>query len=190
VIYTSGSSGVPKGVEITHANLANLVRWHADTFAVTPQDRVSHLLGLGFDAAVLEIWAHLCAGATLCFPIAGEQSSPELIQKWILNDRLTIGIVPAVLGARLMAIEWPATTALRLLVTGGDKLLSGPPARQPFEVVKNYGPTDCTVVSTWAALRPGAEGIPPIGLPIERASVYLLDEHVADAYPLPPNNFA
>ena len=35
-------------------------------FDVTPQDRASHLLGLGFDAAVLEIWAHLCAGATLC----------------------------------------------------------------------------------------------------------------------------
>ena len=56
VIYTSGSTGVPKGVEITHANLGHLIRWHRDTFRVTRQDRASHLAGLGFDAAVWEIF--------------------------------------------------------------------------------------------------------------------------------------
>lgn len=185
VIYTSGSSGVPKGVEITHASLANLIRWHGDAFAVTPQDRVSHLLGLGFDAAVLEVWAHLCAGATLCLPNEGVQLSPNLIQKWMVNAGVTIGIVPAVLGSRLMAMEWPATSALRLLVTGGDALLSGPPAHLPFEVVNNYGPTECTVVTTWASLKPSDQGVPPIGLPISGARVYLLDE---DGGPVPDGN--
>ena len=66
VIYTSGSTGVPKGVEITHANLAHLIRWHGEAFRVTRQDRASHLAGLGFDAAVWEIWPNLTAGATLC----------------------------------------------------------------------------------------------------------------------------
>ena len=183
VIYTSGSTGVPKGVEITHANLSHLIRWHRDTFGITRQDRASHLLGLGFDAAVLEIWAHLCAGATLCLADDTVRSSPELIQQWIVRERVTIGLVPAVLGARLMAMAWPATTALRLLVTGGDALHRGPDAQLPFEVVNNYGPTECTVVSTWAVLKPGADGAPPIGLPIAGASVYLLDEqgeHVPD----------
>lgn len=177
VIYTSGSTGVPKGVEITHANLANLIKWHRDAFAVSSRDRVSHLLGLGFDAAVLEIWAHLCSGATLCFIEDEVQSSPELIQEWMVRERVTIGIVPAVLGAHLMAMEWPATTALRLLVTGGDALRIGPSAQLPFEVVNNYGPTECTVVSTWAKLKPGAEGVPPIGFPIDGATVSLLNEH-------------
>src|ERR1700691_2411711 len=45
VIYTSGTTGVPKGVEITHANLANVIRWYRGAFQVTPQDRASHLLG-------------------------------------------------------------------------------------------------------------------------------------------------
>lgn len=175
VIYTSGSTGVPKGVEITHANLSHLIGWHRDTFRVTPQDRASHLLGLGFDAAVLEIWAHLCGGATLCLADDAVRSSPELLQQWMVHERVTIGIVPAVLGARLMAMEWPATTALRLLVTGGDALRHGPPVQLPFEVVNNYGPTECTIVSTWAVLKPGADGAPPIGSPIAGASVYLLD---------------
>ncbi len=176
VIYTSGSTGVPKGVEITHANLAHLVHWHRNAFNVTRRDRVSHLLGLGFDAAVLEIWPHLCAGATLCLADDESRSSPELIQQWMVRERVTVGIVPAVLGARLIAMAWPATTALRLLITGGDVLHHGPAAHLPFEVVNNYGPTECTVVSTWALLRPGAEGAPPIGLPIAGASIYLLNE--------------
>ena len=52
----------------------------------------------------------------------------------------------------------------------------GPAAHLPFEVVNSYGPTECTVVSTWALLKPGAEGAPPIGLPIAGASIYLLNE--------------
>ena len=59
VIYTSGSTGVPKGVEITHANLAHLTRWHWEAFKVTRHDRASHLAGLGFDAAVWEVWPNL-----------------------------------------------------------------------------------------------------------------------------------
>lgn len=176
VIYTSGSTGTPKGVEITHANLAHLIQWQRNTFNVTRQDRVSHLLGLGFDAAVLELWPHLCGGATLCLADDSVRSSAELIQHWMVRERVTIGIVPAVLGVRLISMAWPATTALRLLITGGDALPYGPAAHLPFEVVNNYGPTECTVVSTWAVLQPGAEGTPPIGLPITGASIYLLSE--------------
>jgi acyl-coenzyme A synthetase/AMP-(fatty) acid ligase/aryl carrier-like protein len=175
VIYTSGSTGLPKGVEITHANLANVVRWHREACNVTSHDRASHLLGLGFDAAALEIWAHLCAGATLCLPDEMERSSPELIQTWMIRERVTISLVPAVLGARLMTLEWPSESALRTLIIGGEALLHGPPAQLPFKVVNHYGPTECTVVTTWATLTPGSDEVPPIGCPIDGATVYLLD---------------
>src|ERR1700722_8814010 len=66
VIYTSGSTGDPKGVEITHANLSHLIRWHRNAFKVTRQDRVSHLAGLGFDAAAWELWPNLAAGTVVC----------------------------------------------------------------------------------------------------------------------------
>jgi amino acid adenylation domain-containing protein len=176
VIYTSGSTGVPKGVEITHANLAHLVRWHRDTFGVNRHDRASHLAGLGFDAAVWEIWPNLCSGATVCLAEDSVRSSPALIQEWMIRERVTIGFVPTVHAAPMLTMEWPAETALRLLLTGGDRLYHGPPDGLPFEVVNNYGPTECTVVATSAVLKPESNGIPPIGRSISGTSIYILDE--------------
>jgi amino acid adenylation domain-containing protein len=176
VIYTSGSTGVPKGVEITHANLNHLSRWHQHTFNVTQQDRASHLAGLGFDAAVWEIWPNLAAGATLCLAEESVRLSPRLIQQWMIRERVTIGFVPTVHAAPMMAMEWPATTSLRFLLTGGDTLPYAPTAHLPFEVVNNYGPTECTVVATSHVLKTRPYGAPPIGRPITGASLYLLDE--------------
>jgi amino acid adenylation domain-containing protein len=176
VIYTSGSTGVPKGVEITHANLAHLIRWHWEAFKVTPHDRASHLAGLGFDAAVWEIWPSLTAGATLCIIDDDLRSSPELIQRWMVQERVTIGFVPTVHARPMMALAWPAETELRLLLTGGDALHHSPPAGLPFDVVNNYGPTECTVVATSCLIKPESPGVPPIGHAIAGATVYLLDE--------------
>lgn len=176
VIYTSGSTGVPKGVEITHANLNHLVRWHREAFNVTQQDRASHLAGLGFDAAVWEIWPNLSAGATVCLADDELRSSPDLIQQWMIRERVTIGFVPTVHVPRMMAMEWPSTTALRFLLTGGDILHHGPSVQLPFDIVNNYGPTECTVVATSGVVKPGASGTPAIGSPIIGAGVYLLNE--------------
>ena len=176
VIYTSGSTGVPKGVEITHANLSHLMRWHRETFKVTREDRASHLAGLGFDAAVWEIWPHLAAGATVCLAEDEVRSSPELLQQWIIRERVTIAFVPTVHAAPMMAMEWPSTTALRVLLTGGEVLHHGPAVKLPFDVVNNYGPTECTVVATSTVVKPGSQGMPAIGLPILGASVYVLNE--------------
>ncbi len=186
VIYTSGSTGTPKGVEITHSNLAHLVRWHRDAFGVTRQDRASHLMGLGFDAAVMEIWPHLCAGATLCLADEEVRASPDLMLEWMIRERVTIGLIPAVAGERLITMAWPEKTALRVLIIGGDVLHYGPARQLPFDVINNYGPTECTVAATWSVLKPGAAGTPPIGRPITGTSVYLLDERgepVADGEP-------
>jgi amino acid adenylation domain-containing protein len=177
VIYTSGSTGVPKGVEITHANLAHLIRWHRNSFEVTPQDRASHLAGLGFDAAAWEIWPNLAAGATVCLTDDVVRSSPGLLLQWIVRERVTVAFVPTVHAARMIEMEWPATTALRLLLTGGDVLHRSPAVQLPFDVVNNYGPTECTVVSTSTVLKPGSRGTPPIGCPITGTSIYLLNEH-------------
>jgi amino acid adenylation domain-containing protein len=177
VIYTSGSTGVPKGVEITHANLGKFIQWHRDTIRVTRQDRASHLAGLGFDAAVWEIWPNLAAGATVCLADDVVRSSPELMQQWMIQERVTIAFVPTVHATPMIAMEWPSTTALRLLLTGGDVLHQAPAVQLPFDVVNNYGPTECTVVATSSVLKPGSRGAPSIGRPIAGTSVYLLNEH-------------
>jgi amino acid adenylation domain-containing protein len=178
VIYTSGSTGVPKGVEITHANLANLISWHNRVFQVTHADHASHLAGLGFDASVWETWPYLASGASLQLANSETLTSPEQLRCWLVKSGITIGFVPTPLAERIIDTPWPEATKLRVLLTGGDTLHTRPIAGLPFTLVNNYGPTECTVVATWTAVpsRQAHAGLPAIGAPIHNTQVYIVDE--------------
>jgi len=180
VIYTSGSTGQPKGVEITHESLLNLVNWHRDEFGVTPQDQASHLASVGFDAAVWEVWPYLAAGASLHLPDEAIRTCPELLRDWLVEKQITISFLPAALAERVMILDWPAHTALRFLLTGADTLRRYPSVNTPFEVVNNYGPTECTVVTTSGRVRieTSANRLPNIGHPISNTRVHILDENL------------
>jgi amino acid adenylation domain-containing protein len=182
VIYTSGSTGTPKGVEVTHANLRHLVRWHQEAFSLTPDDRSTLLANVGFDAAVWELWPYLCAGATLFVPEPEIVRQPEELRDYVMQHDINILFAPTLLAEALLQVSWPADASLRTLLTGGDALRSYPPPGLPFVLVNNYGPAECTVVSTSGALAPAGEGVgvPSIGWPIEGAQVYLLDEALED----------
>ncbi len=186
VIYTSGSTGTPKGVEVTHANLMNLITWHLEAFSVTEDDRASHIAGLGFDAAVWEIWPYLAAGATIQLPGPMDElirSSPAHLLRWLHDGHITHSFVPTALAEPLIQSDWPATTLLRYLLTGGDALRRNPLPGLPFAVFNNYGPTECTVVATFGLIEPEGPVPPPIGRAIRGASVYVLDE---DRQPVAP----
>lgn len=178
VIYTSGSTGRPKGVEITHANLAHLVDWHNAEFGVTSDDRASQVAGLGFDAAVWEMWPPLVAGAALHVADDRTHRSPQLLQDWLVDRQITVAFAPTLLAEQLMAAEWPECTALRTLLTGAERLNRRPLPGLPFTVVNNYGPTECTVVATSGTVAPEGDhpGAPSIGRPIPGTLALLLDE--------------
>ncbi len=184
VIYTSGSTGRPKGVEVTHGNLLNLIFWHRRFFDITSADRASHLAGIAFDAAVWEIWPHLTAGATLVLADENARHSAEALRYWLIRERITIGFVPTVLAEPLLAHDWPSGTALRYLLTGGDKLHRGPSPSFSVPVVNNYGPTECTVVATSGTVVPAGGDLhaPAIGTPIAHTKIYILDN---DQHPVP-----
>ncbi len=176
VIYTSGSTGRPKGVEISHANLCNLIDWHQSAFHVTASDRASQVAGLGFDAAVWEIWPHLTAGASLHFADEMTRRSPQALRDWIVAEQITISFVPTVLAEQMLHAKWPHNTSLRFLLTGADTLHRRPSEHVPFVVVNNYGPTECTVVATSGTVSSSAEGAPTIGRAIANTSAFILDE--------------
>jgi len=113
VIYTSGSTGAPKGVEITQGNLLNLVNWHCRTFVLSGDDRTSFVAGLGFDAAIWEIWPCLSAGASLCIPDEMERLSPEFLRRWLVDQEITVAFVPTPLVGPMISAPWPPNTALR-----------------------------------------------------------------------------
>ena len=177
VIYTSGSTGTPKGVEITHGNLLNLIDWHISAFRTTSNDRATLLASPGFDASVWEIWPALCSGASLHIPDERTRLSPESLRDWLVSEGVTISFAPTPIAQRLMFLNWPAETRLRLLLTGADVLQKYPPPGLPFAVINNYGPTECAVVATSGQLSPEQpqEMPPSIGKPISNTMIRILD---------------
>jgi len=180
VIYTSGSTGQPKGVEITRAGLENLISWHLRAFQVTAKDRASLLASVGFDAAVWELWPYLAAGASVHIPNEAARNQVDLLRDWLIEEKITISFVATPLAELLIQCAWPASTALRTLLTGADTLHRRPPAGLPFTLVNNYGPTECTVVATSGVVAPaGAEAKQPsIGRAIDNTQIHILDEQM------------
>ncbi|HKH45556.1 MAG TPA: amino acid adenylation domain-containing protein, partial [Thermoanaerobaculia bacterium] len=178
LIYTSGSTGVPKGAEMCHAGLANLVAWHRATYGVTQEDRATLVAGVGFDASVWEMWPYLTAGASVWIPSPETVASPPDLLAWIAQQRITLAFLPTPLAEAALAAPLPEGLALRALLTGGDRLLTRPPAEARFELVNHYGPTEGTVVSTAGRVASGEHRVPPIGRPIAGVRVEILDREL------------
>jgi amino acid adenylation domain-containing protein len=179
IIYTSGSTGQPKGVELIHSGLSNLVRWHHRAFQVTAADRASAQATLGFDAAVWELWAYLTIGASLHLPEDSLRNDANGLRDWMVSRKITISFAATAMAERLMRLEWPSEGSMRYLLTGADTLRTYPSARLPFVLVNNYGPTECTVVTTSGVVPAGstASEAPSIGRVIDGAELYILDEN-------------
>ncbi|MFL5538214.1 MAG: amino acid adenylation domain-containing protein, partial [Longimicrobiaceae bacterium] len=175
VVYTSGSTGRPKGVQIEHRALANLCGWHAAAFGVTAEDRATLLAGVGFDASVWETWPYLCRGAGVHVVPDGVRTDPAALRDWLVDRRITVSFLPTPLAEGVLPLAWPAGTALRAMLAGGDRLRSRPSPSLPFVLVNNYGPTENTVVATSGAVPAEGEGAPAIGRPTGNTASYVLD---------------
>ncbi|MDF0732238.1 amino acid adenylation domain-containing protein, partial [Pseudomonas entomophila] len=179
VVYTSGSTGQPKGVMVEHRTLANLVHWHCDAFALGAGSHASSVAGFGFDAMAWETWPALCAGAVLHLPPAtlGNEQVDALIDWWLAQP-LQVSFLPTPVAEHALrrADQHPQ---LRTLLIGGDRLRQF--ERDPgFAVINNYGPTETTVVATAGQVQ---VGLPlHIGKPIANTQVYVLD---AQRQPVP-----
>jgi amino acid adenylation domain-containing protein len=178
VIYTSGSTGQAKGVELMHSGLSNLVSWHHRAFQISAADRASAQSTVGFDAAVWELWAYLSAGASLHLPEDSIRNDASALRDWMVSRRITISFAATAIAERLLHLAWPAETALRFLLTGADTLKVYPSERVPFALVNNYGPTECTVVSTSGTVpaESNSNQAPSIGRAIDGVEIYILDD--------------
>jgi amino acid adenylation domain-containing protein len=184
VNYTSGSTGLAKGILVEHRGLANLVDWYQETYQITEDDRLTQLARPSFDAFALEVWPCLATGAALYVVDSSLLRSPGEFASWLDETGVTTTFVPTPLAEELLHLAWPrhadGTVALRTMLVGGDRLNRYPPTGLPFRLVNNYGPTEFTVVATCAEIAsdgPAAGGFPPIGRPIRNTVAHVLDEN-------------
>jgi len=107
------------------------------------------------------------------------------LRDWLVAEKITVCFAPSPVAELLMTLKWPPSSALRVLLTGADTLHRYPPVGLPFQVFNNYGPTECTVVSTSALLPEGKSSrhLPPVGRPIAGTKVYIVDEDEKEVEP-------
>jgi amino acid adenylation domain-containing protein len=182
VLFTSGSSGRPKGVMVPHAAIRNRILWMRDAFPLVENDAVLHKTPLTFDVALWEVFLPLIAGARLVVAPDGAQRDPILLADLLPRQGITMAhFVPTVLRAFLAAAQPGGCPDLRCVVASGEVLDAGICdaffARFPQASLHNlYGPTEAAVDVTAWKCEPGWRGPVPIGRAIANVQLYVLDE--------------
>jgi len=115
VFFTSGTTGVPKGVVGCHKGLSHFLAWERHTFQIGPGDRVAQLTGLSFDVVLRDIFLPLTSGATLCLPETDADLSPDGVLSWLDRQRVSLlHAVPALAHVWLDSAP-PGSASLRHL---------------------------------------------------------------------------
>ncbi|WP_300035388.1 non-ribosomal peptide synthetase [uncultured Roseobacter sp.] len=184
VLFTSGSTGVPKAVEVSHGALANHMQWMQEAFSAHSGDRVLQRTPAQFDASIWEFWLPLTTGATLCLPPEFHAADASALQKAMEDMQPTIvQCVPSLLTHMLANEDLSrAGAAVRILCCGGEPLTAqlSHSLRAAFgdaQIINLYGPTEATIDVTWHAVSPDEQDPLPIGRPVHNCTVLVVDEN-------------
>jgi amino acid adenylation domain-containing protein len=190
VLYTSGSTGNPKGVMVKHRGVVNHAAAISREFALKPGDRMLQFSNIGFDIIVEELYPTMVTGATLVLRPEEIASSMRSFLEFIIAQEITILELPTAfwheLVNSLVTFKQMLPEMVRLVCVGGEKASRTAYQQWRKQVhpavrwINTYGPTETTVSATWFdPLKEGYDpelGEIPIGKPLPNVEVYVLDE--------------
>lgn len=186
IIYTSGTAGNPKGVEISAGSLANYICWRKNKYGHTPDDKTLNLLPGFFDGYFSNFYGCLMTGGTLT--IAGNNHRKDIgrVIRIMQEQAITnMSLVPALYREIIRQVDLNKLPALRDVVLGGEKAdydILQKSKNAHIRLINEYGPSECTIASTCNMdLASGAAC--DIGTPVDGVGIYILNE---DQNILPP----
>ncbi|OTA21557.1 amino acid adenylation domain protein [Xenorhabdus beddingii] len=189
VMYTSGSTGQPKGVMIRHRTVVNYLWWMQDAFGIAQRDVVLNQTTFSFDVSVWEIFWPLITGASCALISDDIKYDPHQVINFIQQHHVTVvQFVPTALRTIVAAQKLQACSELQHIFSGGEaldqKLVDDLAAQFTGQIHNLYGPTETTIYACHWLCQPGADAtIVPIGTPIPHVRAYVLDEQLNELSP-------
>lgn len=183
IMYTSGSTGVPKAVTIKHSNVLNFVRSMQSKldYTMSSTNTVLSVTTVCFDIFVFEVYPTLLSGLTLVIADELESKSPKLLSELIKKHKISkILTTPSRIELLFTNVDYLASlSCIKEFILGGEpfpkKLLTKLQKNTKAKIYNMYGPTETTVYSTFKELTD--TNIITIGKPIANTQVYVLNEY-------------